>query len=56
MGTGHHFAVIVKSSFLLIFSKNLNNIKTASRFYETHGRTAHGTIVKLIHLDLSFHD
>lgn len=55
--TSDHFSVNNKSfSALLICSKNLNNIKTASGFYKTHDRESHGTIVKLIYLDLSFHN
>lgn len=43
------------SSLLLIFSKNLSNIKTAKGFHKVHGRASHATIVKVIYLDLSFH-
>lgn len=43
------------SSLLLIFSKNLKSIKTALGFHRTHSRASHGTTIKLIDLDLSFH-
>lgn len=43
------------SSLLLIFTENLNSIKTALGFHKAHSRASHGTMVKLIHPDLSFH-
>lgn len=42
-------------SLLLIFSKNLDSIKTALGFHKAHSKASHGTMVKLIHLDFSFH-